>query len=206
MNALQSLALYLLLVVTALIAGTAVRSVADEPEDEIRLDVPDRWRGERIELPPSFARDLKLKGVEKIRFAPGMFEPDAKDFFSYVIVFRLEDQPKLDREVLARELLVYYRGLAQAVSQGKINTEGFTIEVKPEKNSNTNDLQEYVATLDWIEPFATKKAQTLRIEIRAWETPKSRRSWVFMSVSPNKSDDPIWKTMRQVRDKFDRGG
>jgi hypothetical protein len=134
-----------------------------------------------------------------------MFQKEAKDFFSYVIVFRLDEQPKLSREILARELLVYYRGLANSVSGGKIKTDGFSIEVKPDKTSQVPDAQQYVAVLKWVEPFATKKPQTLRIEIRAWETSKSRRTWVFMSVSPNRVDDPIWKTMRQVRDKFDRG-
>ena len=93
-------------------------TIADEPKDVIRLDVPQNWSGERIVLPPGFARDMQVKGIEEIRFAPGMFQPGAKDFFSYVIVFRLDDQPKLTVESLNAELLTYYRGLATAVSGG----------------------------------------------------------------------------------------
>ena len=59
----------------------------------------------------------------------------------------------------------------------------------------------YVATLKWIEPFATKKPQTLRIETRVWPGAKNR-TWAFMCVSPNEPVDPIWNTMRSVRDAF----
>ncbi len=173
-----------------------------ETDEEIHIDVPKGWRGERIELPPSFAPDLKLEGVEEVRFAPGMFRPEAKDFFSYVIVFRLDGQPKLPQKTLEKELLVYYRGLAKAVGRGKIKTDGFSIDIKPVENLKTPDVKQYVAMLNWVEPFATKKPQTLRIEIRAWSTPKDRRSWIFMSVSPQKTDNPVWKTMHKIRDEF----
>jgi hypothetical protein len=173
-----------------------------ETDEEIRIDAPKDWRGERIELPPSFAPDLKLKGVEEIRFAPGMFRPEAKDFFSYVIVFRLDGEPKLPQKTLESELLVYYRGLAKAVGRGKIKTDDFSIDIKPVENAKTPGVQQYIATLKWVEPFATKKPQTLRIEIRAWSTPKDRRSWIFMSVSPQKTDNPVWKTMHKIRDDF----
>jgi len=172
-----------------------------ESVDDIHLDAPEGWRGERIELPPGFARDMKLKGVEEIRFSKGMFQPESEDFFSYVIVFRLDGQPKLAPETLERELLRYYRGLAKAVGRGKIKTDDFSIEVNPDESSRTKNARQYVATLKWIEPFATKEPQTLRIEMRVWDGAE-HRIWIFMCVSPNGTDDPIWKTMHEIRGKF----
>ena len=180
---------------------TCCAGTATEPDDEIRINVPKGWRGERIQLPPAFARDLTIKGVEEIRFAPGMFNPEAKDFFSYVIVFRLEDQPDLAVEMIQRELLAYYAGLAKSVSQGVIKTDGFSVDVVPEKSLEGKVNRDYLVTLKWVEPFATKQFQTLRIETRIWPGEKSR-TWAFMSVSPNDTNDPIWKTMRSVRDIF----
>jgi hypothetical protein len=178
-------------------------ALPDEPKkDEIQLDVPKGWRGERIVLPPGFAKDMKVKGIEEIRFAPGMFQPEAKDFFSYVIVFRLDGKPDLTVESLNAELLTYYRGLAKAVGRGQIKTEGFSIEVVPIKDDQKPTVDDYVAALKWVEPFKTKKEQALRIEIRSWQSAKDRRTWVFMNVSPNKPDDAIWKTMRGVRERF----
>lgn len=177
-------------------------TIADEPKDVIRLDVPQNWSGERIVLPPGFARDMQVKGIEEIRFAPGMFQPGAKDFFSYVIVFRLDDQPKLTVESLNAELLTYYRGLATAVSGGQIKTDSFSVTVLPTQHTQDAIVDDYTIALKWIEPFKTKKQQTLRIEIRSWQVPQQQRTWVFMNVSPNQPDDPIWQTMRGVRDQF----
>lgn len=194
MNCNRCFTLYLLLACCTTIA-------AAKPDDEIGIDAPKGWRGERIQLPPAFAPGLKIKGVEEIRFAPGMFDAAAKDFFSYVIVFRLDEQPELPAETLRRELLTYYVGLAKAVGQGAIETDGFAIDVAAKKPAEDQPQRDYVATLKWIEPFATKKPQTLNIETRVWPVAKER-TWAFMCVSPNGRDDPIWKTMHAVRDSF----
>jgi hypothetical protein len=37
--------------------------------------------------------------------------------------------------------------------------------------------------------------------MRVWDGAENR-TWVFMSVSPNGADDPIWKTMHEIRDNF----
>lgn len=182
-----------------------LHGVAEEPagDDGIPLVAPKDWRGETIDLPPEFAKDMKLKGVEKIRFAPGMFKPDAADFFSYVLVFRLEAEPELTIEVVERELLTYYRGLATAVGRGEIKTDDFSISMKKVEETETEvNVANYTATLKWIEPFATSKSQTLNVELRVWKAEESKHSWIFMAVSPNKSDDPIWESMHQIRDKF----
>ena len=80
---------------------------------EIKKPTPE-WVGERIKLPPSFAPKLGLKGIEEILFAPGMFKAEAKDFFTYVFLFALEQKPVLTAEVLRKELLAYYIGLSKA--------------------------------------------------------------------------------------------
>ena len=60
---------------------------ADPPE--IQIKAPKAWRSETIKLPPAFAPDMTLTGVEEIRFAPGMFQADSDSFFSYFLVFVL---------------------------------------------------------------------------------------------------------------------
>ena len=174
----------------------------DEIDKEIKIETPKGWRGESIKLPPPFAPDMELKGVEVIRFAPGMFKPETNDFFSYFIVFRLDGQPDLSQKTLQLELLKYYRGLAKAVSRGNIETKGFSIKVKPVKSSATKDIQKFLATLQWVEPFATKKPQTLRIDTLTWSKQGNRHTWALMCVSPKSADDPIWKQMHNIRDTF----
>jgi len=56
--------------------------LVDEKSDEPELAAPEGWGGETIQLPPKFASDMKLKGSEHIRFAPGMMKPLSDSFFS----------------------------------------------------------------------------------------------------------------------------
>ncbi|MEM7393198.1 MAG: hypothetical protein AAF492_12705, partial [Verrucomicrobiota bacterium] len=65
----------------------ALSTVLSAPAENLVFKTPKGWFGERIALPTGFAPDMTLKGVEEIRFAPGMFKPDAADFFTYVFVF-----------------------------------------------------------------------------------------------------------------------
>ena len=59
------------------IAVSAVSSLpALEEGKDIPLEAPEGWKGETISLPPGFAPGMKLQGLEKIRFAPGMFKPE----------------------------------------------------------------------------------------------------------------------------------
>ena len=63
--------------------------------------------------------DMSWKGVEEIRFAPGMFKPDKSDFFSYALVFSLEPNTDLSSKAIKEQVLLYYQGLSARVSEGK---------------------------------------------------------------------------------------
>ena len=90
------------------------------PNEEVEIKC--KASGEVIKLPPSFAPDMKTKGVEDIRFAPGMFKPDQPDFFSYLFVINSTTGQKFtDEKFLHSELLAYYKGLAKSVSRGAID-------------------------------------------------------------------------------------
>lgn len=166
------------------------------------------WRGERLELPPGFAPDLGWNGVEQIRFAPGMFDADAGDFFSYVLVFLLEPGSDISETAISRELLTYYRGLSSAVMEGKrlnVDTEPFTITIqKSEKAENQPPKAEkvtaYTATLDWIEPFATQEEQSLHFELHTWI--HNGHPVVLSCASPLEFDQEFWYTLREIRSKF----
>lgn len=190
--------------------------VADE-KDTVKLAAPDGWGGETIELPPTFARDMKLKGSEHIRFAPGMMKPASDSFFSYAFVFELQREPVLTEALVKDEFLKYYRGLCTAVLNGKlpdVDPSEFKLELQRLKSDDAkpadakpNNVEkeaatptEYTATLDWVEPFATKKPQKLNLEIRTWS--KNDRNYIFACVSPQPRDAAIWKQLRAIRDGY----
>src|SRR5262245_14354800 len=111
---------------------------AAEPEKPpYQVPEPKGWSKETIELPPKFAPDMTWKGVEELRFAPGMFKPEAADFFSYALLFWLPDDHKTDPKTMEKELLAYYRGLAKAVLESKkqkVDAGDFTLTIKDAKD------------------------------------------------------------------------
>jgi len=172
---------------------------------EIKKPTP-QWFCERLDLPPKgFAPDLGLTGVEEILFAPGMFKATEKDFFSYVFLFALEPKPELTAEVLRKQLLVYYTGLSKArLGQPKLDVSKFSVKLLPlklQEQSPEGALQSkfYRAEVKWIEPFATKKFQTLHFELQTWKYAKSKYNYLFVCASPQTRDKPIWKTLREIR-------
>ncbi len=197
---MQNVRIYWLLMLALLLLFPGALLPAAEPLEEIAIPAPQAWRKERFSLPPSFAPAMKFKGMEELRFAPGMFRPEAADFFTYVLVFRLTDQPALDQDTLNTELLAYYRGLAAAVSGGKVDPSGFTL--KTEAQPAAENFQEYRATLVWTEPFATRKKQTLHFRIRVWRATQNRSAWVFLAASPQSKEAPLWKTLDAIGDQF----
>lgn len=83
--------------------------------------VPSGWRTESFAFPIDFAPTLAHRGVEELRFAPGMFTPGDPGYWSYAFVWRLDDPADLAPDALAAELTTYYAGLAKAL--GVANAE-----------------------------------------------------------------------------------
>jgi len=177
---------------------------ADEP-DQFSLAAPAGWGGETIKLPPGFARDMKWKGVEHIRFAPGMMQAKSDTFFCYAFAFELDGEADLSQQAIAAEFLKYYRGLCSAVAGGEIpdlDTSKFTFTLKPTRptGKSTTTSARYKGVLDWIEPFATKKPQKLNVEIQTWKD--EQHNYLFACVSPQKAGADIWKQLHKIRDDY----
>ena len=202
---IRMIAFVMVVHVTACLAGA-------EPPKGIRIDVPSGWKQERIKLPPTFARDMKLHGIEEVRFAPGMFQAKSESFFSYLFVFRLKTKPELTRKVIERELLVYYRGLARTVLKSQnvtVDTSKFSFKLKETKSIDSKanlpaGLKQYAGDVKWIEPFVTRKSQTLHLEVQSWTIAKTKHNYLFVCVSPKESTATIWRTMRKLRSSFHR--
>lgn len=193
----------------ALVLAVAGGSAGADPVFHFDTGTPP-WRGERLELPPGFARDLGWTGVEEIRFSPGMFEAGAPDFFSYILVFHLAPGSDVSESGLKRELLVYYRGLSAAVMGGKgktVDTSGFSVALTTSKDAAPDapdaapSAEAWTGTLDWIEPFATEKAQRLHLEVHVWK--EGDHPVVLSLVSPtDPAGEVAWPALREIRKGF----
>lgn len=174
------------------------------------------WKGERITLPPGFAPAMKLKGIEEIRFAPGMFQPQSDSFFSYAFVFSVAKDQALSPEVIQREILVYYQGLAESVSKSRgrtVEAGKFTFKLDRAKQATgapaqlppTTLVTQYAGELDWVEPFATGKPQVLHFEIQTWSDSAAARNYLFVCTSPKVRTETagIWSELRTIRRTFE---
>ena len=209
---------YLILLAFAIsFSGACALSRAEDTKDAAgeKFVFKTEWKGERIALPPPFAPEMGLKGIEEIRFAPGMFDVKSESFFTYAFVFSVSADQKLKEEVIRKEILAYYRGLASAVLKGKgveVGAAKFVFEMEkakamkeaPESIANPETVTQYSGKLDWVEPFATAKAQTLHFEIQTWSDPKTGRNYLFVCTSPKPpgETEAVWKELRGIRRGF----
>jgi hypothetical protein len=81
--------------------------------------LPPAWRAESFPFPLEFAPTLSHKGVEELRFAPGMFDPNTMGYFTYAFAWRLDEASQLTPAQLGDELTAYFRGLMVAVDGDK---------------------------------------------------------------------------------------
>lgn len=211
----------------SVLAGLTGPSSAAEPKDKPaaagvtgeQLVFHTDWKGERIALPPTFAPAMKLKGIEVIRFAPGMFQAQSESFFSYAFVFSLVKEQGLTREVIQREMLVYYQGLAESVSKSRgrtVDAGKFTFELEqakqatgtPEQIPAATKITQYAGKLAWVEPFVTGQPQTLHFEIQFWTDPGTARDYLFVCTSPKApgATEAIWRELRGLRRSFEFKG
>jgi hypothetical protein len=174
----------------------------NEPEvqaPKITMETPKGWSGETITLPPGFAKDMTWKGVEVIRFAPGMFKSTSESFFSYGFVFWLPGKQDVSEKAIQKELLVYYRGLAKAVARGQklaVEPEKFELNVEAVKDSTSK----WKATLKWAEPFVTRESQSLYFVIESERSNGDTAAVISVAVSPAGPDAEIWKQLAKVLD------
>lgn len=173
-------------------------------DSKLELEAPKGWDGETISLPPGFARDMKLKGAEHIRFAPGMMKPDSDTFFCYAFVFELASEPELTEAVLKDEFLKYYRGLCTAVlgdREPEVDTSEFALKLeKLRAEEEPANATQYHGVLEWVEPFATRKPQKLNLEFIVWSN--NDHQYLFACVSPQPKEADIWKQLRAIRNGY----
>ena len=119
-------------------------------------------------------------------------------------MFELQLEPALTEAVVKEEFLKYYRGLCKAVLRGQhpdVDPSKFTLDMELVKDAKAADKPlVFTGTLDWVEPFATKKSQKLNLELQTWS--KNNRNYIFACVSPQAKEAEIWKQLRAIRTDY----
>lgn len=155
----------------------------EEPPQALDLSA---WRSERIALPPEFAPSLP-DGDELLLFAPGMFDAQAEDFWSYVFLMEIE-WAEVDATRLTTLFEAYFDGLMLAVAEGS----GADIGSNPAHVDVLQlDAQHYSIEVLLVDAFVTLETIKLHILVEA-ETVATGGTLLKVQASPQPSSHPIW--------------
>ena len=162
------------------------------------LKGPASWQFEKFPLPPTFAPAFPYKGVEELRFSPGMFNKDSSDYFSYAFVSRLDNAPSFTMEDAKNYLLVYFKGLCGSTAkQRNLSVDTSQITVSIEGGPVT-----YHAVLKVFGVFADGAPVTLNAYIKVLNDNKAQNTYLVFIASPQKKTDPIWRQLYEIQKGF----
>ena len=181
----------------SLLTNLCVAAALVQDRPALMPDVPQDWRAERLEFPLSFAPEIELQGHEELRFAPGMFDADAPDYFSYVLGLHLEGELEVDVAFLSGFLEEYYRGLCESVGESRdldLDLSSFAVAVERKDRY-------FAARVDMVDAFVT--GAPLRLELELVSHPGPGSTEVFGAASPAPADAPIWKELRAMRESWE---
>ncbi|WP_299443713.1 hypothetical protein [uncultured Aquimarina sp.] len=160
------------------------------------LEAKSDWRSEVLEFPLIFAGDLEYNGEEHIRFAPGWGDTNSEDYFSYVFLWVLEDNPKLNATELENIMNIYFDGL---MNTGAITNFNFFKDI-PETQSSIKQLSDhkYTGSIKMYDEFFANDITTLNANIQYEYCPAKKKHFVWFYLSPKDINHPIWKRLQEV--------
>jgi hypothetical protein len=167
------------------------------------LKEPADWEFESFPLPPSFAPAITYKGVEELRFAPGMFNKNAADYFTYAFVAQLDDITTVSKNDIHHYLLNYYRGLCAMTAKDRkltVDTSKVAVQIEKKKGTAANDII-YNAVLNVFGVFADGAPVKLNMEIKVVTNNAAKKTWLVFITSPLEKTNDIWKKLYQIRER-----
>ncbi|HWI90431.1 MAG TPA: hypothetical protein VNT20_04110 [Flavisolibacter sp.] len=189
-----SLAFMLLLLAFSIGAG------AQENQPQL-LKGPKGWAFERFSLPPSFAPAITYKGFEELRFAPGMFQKEAHDYFTYAFVAQIDTAITIPQEGVSDYLLNYYKGLCAVTAKDRklvIDTSQVRVTIIRQRPS-TAVQNNYSASVHLFGVFADGAPVILNMEITAIKNAARNKTYLFFIASPLAKNDVSWKELYKIR-------
>lgn len=176
--------------------------------------IPAGWKSETIPFPLEFAPSLAHRGVEELRFAPGMFDPAAPGYWSYAFVWWLEDHPSQDAISLTNELTDYFRGLLTSVAADRAKAaakEGKPPPPEIDPSAILASVQAQPDAAGWqrfsgeatvLDTFGDGRRLTLRLVLAQNHFSALGRRAVLVLASPAPADQPIWRQLEEVATSF----
>lgn len=168
------------------------------------LKEPASWEFERFPLPPAFSQDFGYKGVEELRFAPGMFKKDSADYFSYAFVAQLDSVSRFTKAAVKNYLFKYFSGLCTSTAKARqltIDSSRIAVSVNKKKN-NHSGYRIYNSTLRVFGVFADGAPVLLNAEVKLLPDKAGNKLYMLFITSPREKSHAIWKELYIIQNSF----
>jgi hypothetical protein len=193
---------YLYLTLTLLIS-TSIVTNSQENKPEILLG-PANWEFERFPLPPAFAPQITYKGFEELRFAPGMFNKDSANYFTYAFVAQIDTLTKISENDVKNYLVYYFKGLCSSTAKDRkltIDSTQISATVNKIKKTGSENWTRYDGTVNLFGVFADGAPVKLNMDISVANNQAGKKTYIFFLASPRVRNDAVWKQLYKIRDK-----
>jgi hypothetical protein len=85
-----------------------------QASDIFHYAIPGNWQMDpRYPFPLPWSPSIAYEGFEDLAFAPGFDNTSSPEYHSYLILWWLKGTPTLTSETLGRDMVTYFRGLAE---------------------------------------------------------------------------------------------
>ena len=168
------------------------------------LKEPANWAFERFALPPAFAPGIPYKGVEELRFSPGMFNKDSATYFTYAFVTELDNVTSISQNDISDYLLKYFKGLCKSTAKDRklvIDTTKINVTIEKKKGIPVNEII-YTASMNIFGVFADGAAVKLNMEVKVLMNAVAKKIYLIFIASPREKTDAVWKKLYEIQKDF----
>lgn len=168
------------------------------------LKEPAAWEFERFALPPAFSPAFPYKGVEELRFSPGMFKKDSADYFTYAFVAQLDHTKHMGQNEVRDYLLRYFKGLCAGTAKDRkltIDTTKITVGIAKKKSGPAGETI-YNAALHVFGVFADGAPVDLQAEIKVLSGAAADKTWLVFITSPRPKTSKSWEPLYRIQRTF----
>jgi hypothetical protein len=168
--------------------------------------IPDGWRMERTTVPGPFSTHFTLRGIEDIRFPPGWGDAKSEEYWSVAYLLWLDGEQKIDAGILQNNLKIYYDDLiAGALIRRNLTLAPGTVfptQVTIKKiTAEADDLETYTGTIHMYD-YMGQAPMTLNYLVHIKSCAAKNRVPLFFEISPKPFDHPLWRKLREMKQKF----
>jgi hypothetical protein len=168
------------------------------------LKEPANWAFERFALPPGFAPGFPFKGVEELRFSPGMFNKDSATYFTYAFVAQLDNVTSISQNDIRDYLLKYFKGLCSSTAKDRklvIDTAQIVVTIEKKKGTAANEII-YNASLNVFGVFADGAPVKLNMEVKILANTPAKKFYLIFIASPREKTDAVWTKLYEIQKEF----